>query len=151
MSEWRTEIVLQAPAERLWELLTDLAFYREWNPLFVQGEGKVMAGERLELTVQLPAIPPFSIKPELVCADPQARFLWRHCMGSGALMCWTYGIELQPLFSGRLRFVQTSGFSGVLGALFSFGLGRSVEGGLLEMNQAVTRWSEQGNVQCLRY
>lgn len=151
MTELRTEIVLQAPPERIWELLTDVTLYGEWNPLFVRGEGKVLAGERLELTVQLPAIPPFPIKPELLCAEPQARFQWRHAMSFTGLMCWTYGIELEPLAAGRVRFVQSSAFGGLLGPLFSFALGASVEGGMTELNQAVTRRGEQGNLRFPEY
>jgi hypothetical protein len=130
MTELRTEIALQAPAESVWDLLSDFALYPQWNPLIVQAQGEAREGTRLELTVQLPAIPPFPIKPTLLCADftspslggggPQCRLLWRHSLAFPALMCWTYGIELEPLDQGRLKLIQKSSFGGLLGPLFTF-------------------------------
>ncbi|HJV34511.1 SRPBCC domain-containing protein [Geomonas sp.] len=150
MTELRTEIALKAPAERLWELLSDFTLYPQWNPLIVQAQGEATEGTRLEMTVQLPAIPPFPIKPTLLCADPQCRLLWRHSLAFPALMCWSYGLELEQLDQGRLKLVQKSTFGGLLGPLFTFALRRSVEQGMSEFNKAVARWGEQGNVRCLR-
>ncbi|HJV65251.1 MAG TPA: SRPBCC domain-containing protein [Geomonas sp.] len=150
MTEFRTEIALQAPAERIWELLSDFCLYPQWNPLIVQAKGQAKEGAQLELTVQLPAIPPFPIKPRLLCADPHSRLLWRHSLAFPALMSWTYGIELEPLGQGRLKLIQKSSFGGVLGPLFSFALGNSMELGMSEFNKAVTRWGEQGNVRCMK-
>ncbi len=32
MKQLHTEIIVEAPAERVWELLTDFASYPQWNP-----------------------------------------------------------------------------------------------------------------------
>jgi len=42
--EVRTEIVLEAPPESVWAVLTDLDAYAEWNPQTVRASGVVSVG-----------------------------------------------------------------------------------------------------------
>ena len=45
--ELRTEITIDAPPETVWEVVTDLAQYAEWNPFIVSAVGEAAVGERL--------------------------------------------------------------------------------------------------------
>ena len=38
--ELRTEIEIDAPIEAVWETLTDLSAYADWNPFIVSAEGR---------------------------------------------------------------------------------------------------------------
>ena len=146
----KTAILLQAPAGRIWELLSDFGLYREWNPLFRLGKGRAAAGAEVELTVRLPSIPPFAIKAKVVRAAPQSALCWRHVTASPLILRWDYGFELVQANPGEVRLVQSSRFGGVLGPLFALALGRSVREGMAELERAVARWGEKGNVRCLR-
>lgn len=150
MSELRTEITLAAPAERIWELLTDCALYAQWNPLFRNGAGRMQRGERLTLHVHLPHIEPFTITPTVLAATDRTGFRWRQIWLWHALFRWDYDVELEASSPERLIFRQRSRFSGLLAPLFTLGLGGAVRNGLEELNAAVRRWGEKGNVQCLR-
>lgn len=44
MKELRTEIEIKAPPEKVWEILTDLARYPEWNPFFHHAVGTLKVG-----------------------------------------------------------------------------------------------------------
>ena len=44
MNDILTEITLEAPAERIWELLADCSLYPYWNPLFQQATGRMAVG-----------------------------------------------------------------------------------------------------------
>jgi hypothetical protein len=150
MSEIQTEILLSAPAERIWTLITDFNLYSHWNPLFQKGTGCMNVGEHLDLTVHLPGITPFTITPKVLTVEPSVRFGWRHTTMSSALLTWEYAIELESLGPEHLKFVQKSRFGGLAGPLFSLALGRPVTEGLLGLNEAVRRWGEKGNVCCLK-
>lgn len=150
MKELRTEITLQAPVERIWEMLADCSLYRHWNPLFSEAKGDLTAGGRLELVVALPEIAPFRVEPELLTVEPQKGFCWRHTLLLGGMMTWKYRVELEVIDAQRVRLVQGSAFGGLLGPLFRLGLGGSVRAGMERMNEALRRWGEKGNVQCLR-
>lgn len=66
------------------------------------------------------------------------------------LFSWKYCVELEILAPDRLKFIQRSAFAGILGPLFKLALAASVGDGLAEMNKAIKRWGEKGNVRCLK-
>lgn len=150
MKELRTEITLEAPVERIWEMLADCSLYRHWNPLFSEAKGDLTVGGRLELVVALPEIAPFRVEPELLTVEPQRGFCWRHTVLWAGIMTWKYRVELEVVDAQRVRLVQGSAFGGLLGPLFGLGLGGSVRAGMERMNEALRRWGEKGNVRCLR-
>jgi uncharacterized protein YndB with AHSA1/START domain len=45
--ELRTEVTINAPAERVWELLTDFGSFPDWNPFMLRARGEVGVGEKL--------------------------------------------------------------------------------------------------------
>jgi len=150
MSEVRTEITIEAPVERIWELLTDFGLYPHWNPLFQRATGRMHAGEQLELVVSLPEIGPFVVRPKMLAVEPEARFCWQHTLLFAGIFTWKYCAELEILAPNRLKYIQSSEFGGILAPLFNLGLRASVAGGLGQMNEAIRRWGEKGNIQCLR-
>jgi len=150
MQELRSEITLETPVERIWELLTDGGLYDRWNPLFPKSSGRMAVGERLELVVNLPGIVPFVVKPVMLTVEPKSRYCWQHTLLSAALFTWKYCAELEILAPHSLIFIQRSEFGGILGPLFNLGLRGSVAGGLTKMNEAIRRWGEKGNIQCLK-
>ena len=150
MNEVRTEITIEAPVERIWELLADFGLYPHWNPLFQRVTGRMNAGEQLELVVTLPEIGPFAVRPKMLAVEPESRFCWQHTLLFAGIFTWKYCAELETLAPNRLKYIQSSEFSGILAPLFNLGLRGSVAGGLAAMNEAIRRWGEKGNIQCLR-
>jgi len=47
----RTFVDLDATPERVWQVLTDLPAYGEWNPFVTEAEGTFVEGTRLQVTV----------------------------------------------------------------------------------------------------
>jgi hypothetical protein len=61
-AELRTFVDIDAPPERVWAVLTDLAAYAEWNPFVTRAEGEWVVGSRLSVSV--PPVNSF-IQPKL--------------------------------------------------------------------------------------
>lgn len=47
-----TAIEIEAPAERVWQILTDFAAYPAWNPFIRAIEGPIRPGARLTVRIQ---------------------------------------------------------------------------------------------------
>jgi uncharacterized protein YndB with AHSA1/START domain len=54
MKELHSEIEIDAPAERVWHLITDFASYPQWNPFIRTISGPPTPGERLEVRIEPP-------------------------------------------------------------------------------------------------
>lgn len=52
--ELHTEIDVDAPSEIVWDILSDLERYTEWNPFIVSAVGEPAVGERLTNRLQPP-------------------------------------------------------------------------------------------------
>src|SRR5919206_3637792 len=52
MKELHSQIEIDAPAERVWHLLTDFASYPQWNPFIRSISGEPRVGERLEVRIE---------------------------------------------------------------------------------------------------
>ena len=52
---FHVETTINAPAEKIWEVLTDTAAYPEWNPTFVEVDGTYSLGGKVLNKVQDPS------------------------------------------------------------------------------------------------
>ncbi|KAF9977168.1 hypothetical protein BGZ73_006839, partial [Actinomortierella ambigua] len=63
--ENKTGISIQAPPDKVWEVLADLDGYTTWNPLFVKARGKLAEGETLQIKARFPV--------RMFCGAPMSR------------------------------------------------------------------------------
>ena len=68
---------IPAPASVIWEVLSDLPRWGEWNPLYTRAEGALRIGEALALTEAAPGLQPAALNPRIVDWVPDAQILWR--------------------------------------------------------------------------
>jgi uncharacterized protein YndB with AHSA1/START domain len=70
-------IQIGAPPMAVWAILTDLGRYPEWNPLFLEAAGDIIAGQRIRLRSKQPATGrPMTIKPKIIVAEPGVELRW---------------------------------------------------------------------------
>jgi uncharacterized protein YndB with AHSA1/START domain len=53
MKEYSTMVTIDAPAEHVWEILTDASGYHTWNPEILDVQGRMALGERIVALVRL--------------------------------------------------------------------------------------------------
>ncbi len=53
MTEYSTMVVIDAPPERVWSILTNASGYKDWNPEIIDVEGQMALGERIVARVRL--------------------------------------------------------------------------------------------------
>ena len=144
MQELRTDIEINAPAERVWQVLTDFPSLPEWNPFMRSAEGNIAEGPRLKIRLQPPGGMGMTIKLTVLKAEPNRELRWRgHLLMSG-LFDGEHFFTIESVGEGRVRFVQGEDFRGVLVPLMWPMLRKSTRRGFEEMNQALKARAEQG-------
>lgn len=142
MKQIHTEIEISAPAERVWELLTDFAAYPQWNPFIRYISGRPVPGERLEVRLEPPGGRGMTFKPKVLDAEANRAFRWLgHLLVSG-LFDGEHSFAIEPLEENRVRFVQREEFKGLLVPLFARSLNTSTRRGFEQMNLALKEGAE---------
>lgn len=114
MKELYTEVMIDAAAERIFKILTDITRYHEWNPLIVSAQGKVAPGEKLNIRIRPPdkSDQPYTV--EVLRVDPQRAFVWLGHMKMKGILDGMHFFELFPESENRVRLVHREEFRGLL-------------------------------------
>ncbi|MCO4748157.1 MAG: SRPBCC domain-containing protein [Proteobacteria bacterium] len=113
-------VEINAPIERVWEVLADFPRYGEWNPFVVGVEGDAYVGSHITLNVVFPSGRKARAKEVVTEWQPptsgRAAFTYRY-NGRGRLLSMIKAnrsqtlVELSP---GKCRYETTESFSGWL-------------------------------------
>ena len=135
--ELRTEIEIDAPAGRVWRLLTEFDAYPDWNPFLRRASGEVKEGARLEVYMQPSGGRGMTFRPTVIRAEPNREFRWLGHLGVSGLFDGEHSFVIEPLDGNRVRFVQSERFTGVLVPLMMLMIEKDTRRGFEEMNQAL--------------
>ena len=137
------EVEIEATPDRVWEVLTDFAAYRDWNPFIVQAAGRPVPGTRLELHMRLSGRRPTTIRPEVLEADPARRLRWLGRLLLPGLFDGEHTFTIQPAGPGRTRLIQHEEFRGLLAPIVLKMIAKSTLASFHQMNQALKTRVEQ--------
>jgi hypothetical protein len=143
MKELRSEIEIDASAERVWQLLTDFAHFPQWNPFIRRASGNVKLGERLDVYMQPSGANGMTFRPTILNAEPNRELRWIGQLLIPGLFDGEHIFNIEPLGTNRVRFVQREIFTGLLVPLFAKRLDTDTQRGFEEMNQALKVRAEQ--------
>jgi hypothetical protein len=134
-----TAIEIDAPPEQVWAVLTDLADWSQWNPIFPQASGKVVVGGRLRLAYRPSAGRAMTIHPKVVAAQPGAELRW--ALSLPGIIGGEHSFTLTAAGDGT-RLVQSETFRGLLVAFSGKVIG-GAEADYAALNQALKQRVEQ--------
>ena len=110
-SEISAAIEIAATPERVWAVLTDLASYPQWNPVFREASGQVSVGNRITLTSTQPVTGhTMTVKVKVLTAEPATELRWASSVLG--LMTSEHSFILSPT-SGGTQLVQTQTYRGM--------------------------------------
>lgn len=142
MKELKTEIIINAPWETVWEILTDFEQYALWNPFIVNSSGKAVAGERITNQMKQ-GEKTFTFKPKLIEVQPYQKLEWiGHLMVPGLFDGHHY-FHLEKIGAGQTKLIHGEKFSGLLRKLIMKNLEEGTRDGFVRMNRALKERAEQ--------
>lgn len=136
-----TEIKIDAPANVVWEVLTDLAAYPQWNPFIVEARGEAVVGTKLENRLQPPGGRSMKFKPTVTVVDPETKFEWLGVLGFRGIFDGRHIFELEA-DGDSTKLVQREEFTGIVVPLFARSLDKGTKAGFEAMNQAIKERAE---------
>ncbi len=114
MQSLHAAVEIDAPAERVWQVVSDFARYPDWNPFIVRAEGKPHIGERLEITIAAPDMKPVNFRPRVLDVEPGRLIRWKGKFKLPGLFDGRHALIVDPLDGGRSRFTTHEDVTGIL-------------------------------------
>jgi len=141
-TELSSAIDIDAPPELVWEVLTDLRAYPEWNPFIRSATGAIEVGGRLKMTLQPVGGRRITMRPTVLEAAPGRRLRWLGHLGVPGVFDGDHSFTISER-NGGSRLVQHETFRGVLAPLMARSLNRHTLPGFSAMNEAVKHRAER--------
>jgi hypothetical protein len=128
-------IDIDAPPEKVWEVLVDFKSWESWNSFIPMVEGNLQVGELIRIKVVPPGLKPMIFEPEVYEVTPFKKILW-----GGSFLKIIYRGEhaflLEDAPDGKTRFRQIERFMGPI-VLFMGNMIKKTEVGYHQMNLAL--------------
>jgi hypothetical protein len=137
-----TEIEINAPAERVWKILTDFHAHPSWNPFIKELRGKPAVGETLRVFVKPPGGKGMIFKPIVLKADENRELRWLGKLFVSGLFDGEHYFQIESIDKDHVKFVQGENFSGLLVGLFAKSLDKGTLNGFRQMNEALKKRAE---------
>jgi hypothetical protein len=139
-AELRTFVDIDATPERVWQVLTDLPAYAEWNPFITKAEGAFVVGDRPLFSVPpVNALVQANLRPTVLEVVPGRRLRLRSRLTRPAVP-GLFHVELTMTLTdhdGGVRLWQQDRFGGLLAPLLIRSLNRHRGTAFNAMNEAL--------------
>jgi len=129
-------IGVQAPAEIVWEVVSDFDRWHEWNPLYVKAAGQLKIGTSLTLEEAIGDRPVKVIQPIVQDWVPFEQLHWRSQRLGGFVTAIRY-IEVENMGEANATFSNGELFMGLLVKWISKDERRALKAAFTAMGEAV--------------
>jgi hypothetical protein len=141
-------IGVQAPAEVIWEILSDLPAWSEWNPVYPEAAGTIRYNEKLSLTEVLSGGRPHALTAPILDWAPNEALHLRFSRMGGLLTGIRY-LEIEKLSETGCAFSNGDLFTGIVGPFIARRMRRTLRRTYAELGEAMktraeARWREGG-------
>jgi len=113
MKELRTEIEIQTTPDKVWQVLTNLDQYPEWNPFIHHAIGKAQVGEKVDITFRSGS-KEMALQCTVIKAEPNKELCWKYHVILPLLFSGEHSFIIEPVESNKVRFIDREIFNGLL-------------------------------------
>lgn len=132
---------IQAPAEVIWEVLSDLTAWEQWCTLYPKASGDIRIGSVLDITLALPSQAPQQIRPTVLEWVPNEQLHWKLTILGGLVRNIRY-FEIEALPGAGCIVTNGEIVGGLMGPSLGKRLARPIYRAFVEMNEALKTRAE---------
>jgi hypothetical protein len=139
---YRTTFDIDATPGRVWEVLTDLQRYPEWNPQIPAATGKIEEGSDIGLRLKLPGRPALNVTATIERSEPGRSLTWRgHVLAPGFFQGYR-SFDVEPSGDGA-RVTHLEEITGIMAPVFSLLMGTPQQKSHAALNEALKERAAQ--------
>lgn len=116
--EIHSEIVINASASRVWQVLIGFKAYQEWNPFIRKVDGLARQGNRISTQMHL-GNHTVTFHPTVLAVEPDKELRWLGNLFIPGIFDGEHSFIIEPLSENQALFVQHEEFKGLLVPLFT--------------------------------
>ena len=137
MKELYTEIEIEASPQQVWQVLTDLKSFSQWNPFIRSAKGKLEVGSQLEVLIQPPGASQMMFRPRVLIVETNREFRWLGSLLVPGIMDGEHIFIIDRIAENKVRFRHSEQFKGLLVPFLWKSLDTNTRQGFNEMNVAL--------------
>jgi hypothetical protein len=139
--ELHTEIDVDATPEVVWQMLTDLDRYPDWNPFITSAIGTPEIGETLVNRMEPPDGKAMSFKPRVTVVEDGKTFEWLGQLGFSGVFDGRHRFDIEASPTGT-KVTQSESFDGILVRFMRKSLDTQTKSGFEALNVALKARAE---------
>jgi hypothetical protein len=137
----RTEIIINAPKEKVWDILTDFGKYSSWNPFIIQSQGQAVVGTQLINTMKN-GDKGMTFKPTILKVETYRYFDWLGKLWIKGLFDGHHYFEIEEINPNQVKLNHGENFSGILSNMILKKIGEHTRENFVKMNMALKERAE---------
>lgn len=136
MKEIKTEIIINAPLDQIWDTLLDFKAYSTWNPFIIKIMGSKTLHSKLVVTIKPHGQKSMDFTPTITKVSDY-HLMWLGTVWKKGIFDGEHSFLLQQETNNTVRFLHSEKFSGILSSPIFAMIGKSTIMGFEQMNLAL--------------
>lgn len=144
MLEIKSEVLIKAPVEAVWEVVTNMKNYSDWNSQISLLNGKVEVGQKIRIRYKPLFYKSFTVKPCIHQHKPLRSFGWKGFTRLPKMLNGEYVFDLKELGEEATQLRYTQRYSGLLSFLLPrFEVFKDARKSCIKMNAEIKKRVEE--------
>lgn len=138
--EITTQILIRSTPEKIWNILTAIENYPNWNPFITSIQGEIKEGKKISISIKPPNGNKINFKPTIISIKNNKELSWFGTVIFKGIFDGKHKFELIDNKNGTTTFIHSEKFRGIFVWLFDV---RKTTNGFNEMNKKLKELAEK--------
>lgn len=145
MKNLETKISINAPLNRVWEILMNHNDYYKWNPFIRKIKGDNSVGNTLVVEIKSSENKSMEFQPKVLINEFEKEFRWLGHLYVKGLFDGEHYFQLESIGPNETIFTHGENFTGILSGVLLKMIGENTKKGFQSMNIALKEGAETFN------